>query len=59
MKLAKPLNESYLLYRRTYNQQFLIYNRFFVVVHCCPVKILKYHLSSNSRNSVLDIQALI
>ena len=27
--------------------------------HCCPVKILKYHLSSNSRNSVLDIQALI
>ena len=28
-------------------------------VHCCPVKILKYHLSSNSRNSVLDIQALI
>ena len=27
--------------------------------HCCPVKIVKYHLSSNSRNSVLDIQALI
>ena len=32
MKLAKSLNESYLLYHRTYNQQFLIYNRFFVVV---------------------------
>ena len=30
-----------------------------VPIHCCPVKILKYHLSSNSRNSVLDIQALI
>ena len=29
------------------------------LIHCCPVKILKYHLSSNSRNSVLDIQALI
>lgn len=27
--------------------------------HCCPVKIVKYHLDSNSRNSVLDIQALI
>ena len=27
--------------------------------HCCPVKIAKYHLSSNSRNTVLDIQALI
>ena len=27
--------------------------------HCCPVKIVKYHLGSNSRNSVLDIQALI
>ena len=32
---------------------------FFMLSHCCPVKILKYHLSSNSRNSVLDIQALI
>ena len=30
-----------------------------IMNHCCPVKILKYHLSSNSRNSVLDIQALI
>lgn len=28
-------------------------------IHCCPVKIVKYHLGSNSRNSVLDIQALI
>lgn len=27
--------------------------------HCCPVKIVKYHLSSNSRNSFLDIQTLI
>ena len=27
--------------------------------HCCPVKITKYHQSSNSRNTVLDIQALI
>ena len=31
----------------------------YIFFHCCPVKILKYHLSSNSRNSVLDIQALI
>ncbi len=31
----------------------------YMLRHCCPVKILKYHLSSNSRNSVLDIQALI
>ena len=30
-----------------------------ICMHCCPVKIAKYHLSSNSRNTVLDIQALI
>ena len=35
------------------------YNKPKYTFHCCPVKILKYHLSSNSRNSVLDIQALI
>ena len=34
-------------------------NKYYIDIHCCPVKILKYHLSSNSRNSVLDIQALI
>ena len=28
-------------------------------LHCCPVKIVKYHLGSNSRNSVLEIQTLI
>ncbi len=38
---------------------FVLHNHSDVVHHCCPVKILKYHLSSNSRNSVLDIQALI
>ena len=32
---------------------------FSLLDHCCPVKIVKYHLGSNSRNSVLDIQALI
>ena len=34
-------------------------DRLYTAKHCCPVKILKYHLSSNSRNYVLDIQALI
>ena len=27
--------------------------------HCCPVKIVKYHLNSNFLNTVLVIQALI
>ena len=36
-----------------------IFNLFEYLNHCCPVKIVKYHLGSNSRNSVLDIQALI
>lgn len=27
--------------------------------HCCPVKITNYHLNSYSRNTILDIQALI
>ena len=30
-----------------------------MIDHCCLVKIVKYHLSSNSRNSFLDIQTLI
>ena len=34
-------------------------NLFYAYNHCCPVKIVKYHLSSNSRNSFLDIQTLI
>ena len=29
------------------------------IFHCCPVKIVTYHQGANSRNSVLDIQALI
>ena len=32
---------------------------FKIIYHCCPVKIVKYHLRLNSLNSVLDIQALI
>ena len=31
----------------------------FILPHCCPVKIVKYHLNSNSWNTVLDMQALI
>ena len=36
------------------------FGHFFVIkIHCCPVKIVKYHLRLNSLNSVLDIQARI
>ena len=37
----------------------VICSKFITFVHCCPVKIVKYHLSSNSLNTVLVIQALI
>lgn len=44
--------------KRKANKMFLT-NYLVEKYHCCPVKIAKYHLSSNSRNTVLDIQALI
>lgn len=41
------------------NNEYFVPSKYYTYKHCCPVKIVKYHLSSNSRNSFLDIQTLI
>lgn len=54
LNIERIISEKYVVVNRS-GEVLLSYKKY----HCCPVKIAKYHLNSNSRNTVLDIQALI